>query len=164
VLIAAQRCGPVRAVPIDDEQASTVRPIVDQYVDKDCHLMSDGHRTYISIGKHFSAHSYVTRSSGEYARGGTHSNTAESFVSFFERTRVGVFHFISDKHLSRYLHEATFRWDNRVPTEKKTPSGKKKVVMRPRQFKETLLILASRIAGIQLRRTDNWSIKDIAVA
>jgi len=125
--------------------------------------MSDGHRTYISIGKQFSAHSFVTRTSGEYARGQTHSNTAESFVSFFERTRVGVFHFISDKHLSRYLDEATFRWDNRVPTEKKTPSGKKKVIMRPRQFKETLLILASRIAGIQLRRTDNWSIKDIAV-
>ncbi len=164
MLIAAQRHGPVRAVPINDEKASTVQPIVDQHIDKDCHLMSDGHRTYISIGKTFSAHSYVNHSSGEYARGDTHSNTAESFASFFERTRVGVFHFMSDKHLSRYLHEATFRWDNRVPTKKKTPSGKKKVVMKPRKFEDTLLILASRISGVQLRRTDNWSIKDIAFA
>ena len=62
--------------------------------------MSDGHRTYMSIGKHFSAHSTVVRSTGEYAQGDTHSNTAESFVSFFERSRVGVFHFMSEKHLS----------------------------------------------------------------
>jgi len=164
VLVAAQRGGPVRAVPIKDEKASTVQPIVDQYIDKDCHLMSDGHRTYMSIGKHFSAHSTVVRSSGEYAHGATNSNTAESFVSFFERTRVGVFHFMSNKHLSRYLHEATFRWENRVPTKKKTPSGKKKVVMKPRKFKDTLLILASRISGTQLRRTNNWGIRDVALA
>ena len=141
-----------------------MQPIVDQYIDKDCHLMSDGHRTYMSIGKHFSAHSTVVRSSGEYAHGATNSNTAESFVSFFERTRVGVFHFMSNKHLSRYLHEATFRWENRVPTKKKTPSGKKKVVMKPRKFKDTLLILASRISGTQLRRTNNWGIRDVALA
>jgi len=126
--------------------------------------MSDGHRTYISIGKNFSAHSTVNHSVGEYARGNAHNNTAESFASFFERTRVGVFHFISDKHLPRYLHEATFRWENRIPKEKKTPAGKKKVIMQPRQFKETLAILASRISGVQLRRTSNWSIKDIAFA
>lgn len=126
--------------------------------------MSDGHRTYISIGKNFSAHSTVNHSAGEYARGNAHSNTAESFASFFERTRVGVFHFISDKHLSRYLHEATFRWENRIPKKKKTPAGKKKVIMQPRQFKETLAILASRISGVQLRRTSNWSIKDVAFA
>jgi hypothetical protein len=126
--------------------------------------MSDGHRTYISIGKHFSAHSTVKHSAGEYARGNAHSNTAESFASFFERARVGVFHFISDQHLSRYLHEATFRWENRIPTEKKTSSGKMKIVMKPRQFKETLAILASRISRVQLRRTSSWGIKDIAFA
>ena len=141
-----------------------MRPLVDQYVDRNCHLMSDGHRTYISIGKKFSNHSTVKHSAGEYARGNAHSNTAESFASFFERARVGVFHFISDQHLSRYLHEATFRWENRIPTEKKTPSGKTKVVMQPRRFVETLAILASRISGVQLRRTSKWGIKDIALA
>ena len=141
-----------------------MRPLVDQYIDRNCHLMSDGHRTYVSIGRQFSNHSTVNHSAGEYARGNTHSNTAESFASFFERARVGVFHFISDQHLTRYLDEATFRWENRVPTEKKTPSGKMKIVMQPRQFLETLSILASRISGVQLRRTSNWGLKDIALA
>jgi hypothetical protein len=137
---------------------------VEQYIDRDCHLMSDGHRTYISIGKDFWAHSTVKHSAGEYARGSAHCNTAESFTSFFKRTRVGVFHYISDEHLSRYLHEATFRWENRVPMEKKTPSGRMKIVMKPRRFKETLAILASRISRVQLRRTSNWGIKDVAFA
>jgi hypothetical protein len=75
--------------------------------------MSDGHRSYVHMGQRFLKHSKVNQSSGEYSRGNVHCNTAESFSSLFERARVGVFHYFSGKHLSRYLNEFTFRRDNR---------------------------------------------------
>jgi len=114
-MIAVERHGPVRAVPVSDEKVATLQPIVDQLVDKRAHLMSDKHRSYLHIGQQFSAHSHVNHSQREYSRGQVHCNTAESFSSLFERARIGVFHFLSANHLSRYLNEFSFRWENRVP-------------------------------------------------
>jgi len=39
---------------------------------------------------------------------------------------MGVFHYFSGKHLSRYLNEFSFRWEHRIPVEKTTKSGKRK--------------------------------------
>ncbi|CAB1075410.1 ISSpo8, transposase, partial [Olavius algarvensis Delta 1 endosymbiont] len=47
----------------------------------------------------------VNHSAKEYARGDVHNNTAESFNSILERAKQGVFHYMSSKHLPRYLNE-----------------------------------------------------------
>jgi len=78
-----------------------------------------------------------------------------------ERTKLGVFHYMSNKHLSRYLNEIGFRWDHRIPEIKITKSGKKKKYMRPMPFMARLVSLLSRCAGRQVRRTHNYSIKSI---
>ncbi|CAB1083331.1 ISSpo8, transposase, partial [Olavius algarvensis Delta 1 endosymbiont] len=54
----------------------------------------------------------VNHSAKEYARGDVHNNTAESFNSTLERAKQGVFHYMSSKHLPRYLNEIGFRWDH----------------------------------------------------
>jgi ISXO2-like transposase domain len=146
----------VRAVPVKDEKVVTLQPIIDHYIDKAVHLMSDGHRSYQKIGQQFSQHSKVTHSHQEFSRGQIHCNTAESFAALFERGRKGVFHYLSREHLSRYLHEFTFRWDNRVPETKKTKTGKKKTVMKPIPIIDMLILMIMRFSGKHLRRTQNW--------
>ena len=124
--------------------------------------MSDKHRSYIHIGQQFLAHSHVNHSLREYSRGPVHCNTAESYSSLFERARVGVFHYLSTKHLSRYLDEFGFRWEHRVPVEKKTKSGKKKTQMKPIPIIDMIFLLIMRCSGAHLRRTKHWGIQDIA--
>ena len=127
-------------------------------VSKDAHLMTDQHQSYQSIGKWFAAHSSVTHFKKEYARGDVHNNTAESFSAILERAKQGVFHYLSKKHLSRYLHEIGFRWNHRIPVKKITRKGLKKTVMRPMPVIHKLISLLSKALGRQLLKTPKGSI------
>jgi hypothetical protein len=149
VLIAVERHGPVRAVPIASEKVSEMQPIVDRILSKSAHLMSDGHRSYVSIGKQFTAHSHVNHS-------------AESFSSILERARIGVFHHMSPKHLRRYLNEFEFRWENRVPVEEVAADGKTKTVMKKIPIMDMIILMIMRCAGYALKRTRSWGLMDIA--
>jgi len=88
--------------------------------------MTDQHMSFRKIAENYAGHSSVNHLRKEYCIGDTHTNTAESFSAMLERTKLGVFHYMSDKHLSRYLNEIGFRWDHRIPEIKITKSGKKK--------------------------------------
>ncbi len=83
--------------------------------------MTDQLPSYKRIGLRYASHQSVNHSIKEYARGEVHSNTAESFGAIVERAKQGIFHFWSSKHLNRYLHELTFRWNHRDPKLKRTP-------------------------------------------
>jgi hypothetical protein len=131
---------------------------VERFVDKDAYLITDENRAYRSIGKQFAAHHWVNHSHKEYARGDIHNNTAESFNAILERAKQGVFHYLSKKHLSRYLHEIGFRWDHRIPELKLTKKGDLKLVMKPMPLIIKLKSLLSRASGRQLRRSLNGGI------
>jgi len=49
----------------------------------------------------------------EYVRGNVHTNTIESFWAILKRGIVGQFHKVSIKHLSKYLDEFCYRFNNR---------------------------------------------------
>ena len=163
-MIAAERCGPVRAIPIENEKVATLQPIIDKFIDKRAHLMSDEHRSYMKLGKQFAAHSHVNHSKHQYSNGAVHSNTAESFSSLFKRAQVGVFHYISKKHLSRYLNEFEFRWENRIPIERTNKKGKTISAMIQIPIIDMLIILIMRFSGFFLRRTKSWGISDFSFA
>jgi len=162
VLIAAERQGPVRAVPISSEKVPTLQPIIDRYLCKSAHLMSDEHRSYMKIGKQFRVHSHVNHSKREFSRENAHSNTAESFSSILERARFGVFHYMSKKHLRRYLSELEFRWENRIPEDKIDRSGQQKTVMKSIPIIDMIVFLIMRFSGFFLKRTPSWGIVDVA--
>ena len=126
VLVAVQRQGAVRSALVDSDSVAELGPWVERFAQKEAHLMTDENQAYLQIGKHFAGHSSVNHSAKEYARGDVHNNTAESFNSTLERAKQGVFHYMSSKHLPRYLNEIGFRWDHRIPTKKKTKKGTKK--------------------------------------
>lgn len=162
MLIAAQRLGPVRAVPIESEKVETMQPFVDRHLCKSAHLMSDKHRSHIKIGKQFAEHSHVNHSRREYSREDVHSNTTESFSAILERARIGVFHYMSPKHLNRYLSELEFRWEHRVAEKKTNKSGKQKTVMKSIPIIDMIVILIMRFSGYCLKRTRSWGIVDVA--
>ena len=117
--------------------------------------MSDGHHSYKSIANQFADHQTVIHGKREYVRGSIHVNTAESFGAMLERVKEGVFHYISGKHLDRYLQEISFRWNHRVPMEKKTNAGKRRITWAPMPVITMLHSVLSGAAGKQIRRTSN---------
>ena len=158
VLVAVQRQGAVRSALVGNDSAAELSPWVERFAQKTAHLMTDENRAYLQIGKRYAEHSSVNHSDKEYARGDVHNNTAESFNSILERTKQGVFHYMSSKHLPRYLNEIGFRWNHRIPTEKKTKKGRKKIVMIAIPVIDLLYSLLSGAVGRQIRRSKNGGI------
>lgn len=156
-----ERQGSVRTHPVQNDSIANLSPVVNRYIAKDAHLMSDQHNSYRHIARDYAAHSTVNHLRKEYARGDVHANTTESFSALLERVKLGVFHYMSRKHLSRYLNEIGFRWDHRIPEEKVTKKGIKKKIMRPMPFLDMLISLLSQCIGRQVRRTRNSSIKSL---
>ena len=159
VLVAAQRQGQVRSALIDSDQTAELRPLVESFVDQQAHLMTDENWAYQQIGKDYAAHSWVTHSAKEFARGDVHNNTAESFNSLLERAKQGIFHFMSQKHLPRYLNEIGFRWAHRVPKKIVTKHRRHKTVMVALPVIDMLCSLLTHAVGRQLRRTTDGGIR-----
>lgn len=113
VLTLVERSGEARSFHVANVTAKTLRPLVVKTVSRKSHLMTDGARFYVRVGAEFAAHSAVDHAGGEYVRGGVHhSNTVENYFSILKRGIVGVYHHVSEAHLSRYLAE----FDSAIPT------------------------------------------------
>jgi len=164
VLVAVERRGPVRSALIDSDKTAELQPLVERFVQKEAHLMSDENHSYRKIGQQYASHAWVKHSMEEFARGDVHNNTAESFSSLLERAKLGVFHRMSTTHLRRYLNEIGFRWDHRLPKEKVTKNGEKKTVMIPMPVMTKLQSLLSRAFGKQIRRTKSGGIRRLTPA
>ena len=153
-----ERYGSVRAAPVKNSRFAALSPVVNRFVDRNSHLMTDQFSTYKTIGLQFASHQSVNHGIYEYARGEVHNNTAESFSAIVERAKQGVFHYWSKDHMQRYLHEVEFRWNHRVPKLKKTKKGTIKIVMVQMPFMKMLKSLLSSAFGKQVRRSANGGI------
>lgn len=151
VLVMVERHGTVRAELIDSASIEDIRPHVERHVDKDSYLMTDQNPAYKSIAAKYAGHSYVNHGDEEFARGEVHNNTAESFNALLERAKYGVFHWLSKKHMKRYLNEVVFRWNQREPEENRNG----KIVMKPLPVLTLLESLLGYAVWRQLRRTPN---------
>ena len=164
VLVAVKRHGPVRSALIDSDKTAELRPWVERFVQKDANLMTDENHSYRKIGQQYASHQWVKHTMEEFTRGEVHNNTAESFSSLLERAKLGVFHYMSTKHLKRYLNEIGFRWDHRTPIEKVTKKGKRKTIMVPLPVMDMLRSLIVNAIGRQLRWKKNGGISQLQLA
>lgn len=151
VHVAISRNGPVKAGIIHGDSYAVLAPHVKKVVAPEARIMTDQLQPYVEIGKYFAGHDRVHHGIKEFARGEAHVNTAESFNAVLERAKQGVFHFLSRRHLPRYLSEVAFRWNNRDPVVMKR-NGLSKTVMKPKPVLEQLGILLHYAVGTQLRR------------
>lgn len=155
IIAAIERCGAVVSTPIASDKTSEINPVIDRWVDRQSHLMTDKSRSFLSVGNSFDEHSYVNHSAHEYSRGEVHNNTTESYFAMLERARLGVFHYISETHLHRYLNEAAFRWTHREPIKTKGNGGRRKTRWRRLPILTILEKLLANAVGCRLKRMKN---------
>ena len=114
VMAMVERDGRARSKPVARVDGETLKGEVRQNVDRDSIIMTDEWAAYRGLSADYRfGHLTVNHSQGEYARGGVHTNTVESYFALLKRGVYGTFHSISKKHLGRYCDEFSFRWNTR---------------------------------------------------
>ena len=114
VLALIERKGSVRTFHVAQATKQNVSVLVSENIAHESALYTDESRLYPAVGATFAEHQTVRHSRGEYARGGIHTNTVESYFSIFKRGMRGVYQHCAEKHLHRYLAEFDFRHNKRV--------------------------------------------------
>jgi transposase-like protein len=117
VFTLVERDGRARSFHVANVTAKTLGPIVRKNASRKSTLNTDEAAPYVKTGREFAAHHAVDHSRTEYAYeldGRTVStNNAENYFSILKRGINGVYHAVSEAHLSRYLAEFDFRYSNR---------------------------------------------------
>jgi transposase-like protein len=114
VLGVIEREGELRAEHIADTKAKTVHSYVKANVEKGSALMTDEDRSFLGMDGHFDVHA-VNHSAGEYVRlgGFVHTNSIESVWAQLKRQIIGVHHWVSPRHLQKYVDEMSWRFNRR---------------------------------------------------
>lgn len=116
VIGAIERNGKVVLRHLPDAQAKNVIPFIKDFVPRKTKIISDEHVSYNKLWRYNYDHHSVNHSGGVYGVGDIYTNTIESFWAVLKRGLYGVYHKVSDKHLSRYLDEYSKRFNNRTLT------------------------------------------------
>ncbi|HXQ17160.1 MAG TPA: IS1595 family transposase, partial [Caulobacteraceae bacterium] len=113
VIGVVQRKGGVHARVIDRTDTATLDAFVHENVSPDAVLVStDEHSGYRHLSRTFT-HGVVRHSAGQYVVGQVHTQTIEGFWSLLKRQIYGIHHWVSAKHLNRYVAEAAWRYNRR---------------------------------------------------
>lgn len=101
--------GTVKAIPIADTKGDTLKTFIRDNAKSGSTVVTDQHAGYIGLGSEGYHHLSVNHSVGEYVRDMAHTNGIESFWALLKRGHYGIFHYMSKKHLHRYVNEFAFR-------------------------------------------------------
>ncbi len=108
-----ERGGKVLTFVVPNTEAEIIHPIMQEYCDKDCVLITDAYRSYNGLERNFT-HIKVKHTEGNYKTDSHfHTNNIENYWSIFKRGIIGIYHFVSAKHLHRYCEEFGYRYNNR---------------------------------------------------
>ncbi len=104
--------GQVHARAVADTAGPTLRGFVRENAAPGAQVYSDGHGAYTLLEGEY-RHNAVQHSIGTYVIEQTHTNGIESFWSMLKRGYVGTYHWMSPKHLDRYVSEFAGRHNQR---------------------------------------------------
>ncbi|HUE10470.1 MAG TPA: IS1595 family transposase [Steroidobacteraceae bacterium] len=89
---------------------------IDESVSRDADmLVTDAHQAYKGL-QGYPQHEIVNHYRGEYARGKVHTNTIESVWAMLKRQINGTHHWVSARHLQKYVDEMAWRMSRRAMT------------------------------------------------
>jgi transposase-like protein len=112
VIGALERGGNVVATVVESTGTATLDGFAHAVVAPGAQVSTDEHAGYRHLGRTFD-HGVVRHSAGEYVRDGHHTNGIEGYWSQLKRQIVGIHHFVSPKHLNRYVSESAWRFNLR---------------------------------------------------
>ena len=98
--------GRVVAFPIDGSGGTILQDEIMTHIQPGTTVYTDGHGGYARLNDFGYYHDWVNHKVGEYVRGQATTNGIESFWSLLKRGYVGVFHYMSWKHLHRYIKKS----------------------------------------------------------
>lgn len=117
VLGILERGGELRTDVTPNLRARTVQEAIRANVEPGTAIMTDEHAAFVGLASDY-YHHRVNHSRGEYVRHFIlHTNGIESVWALFKRQIVGTHHWLSPKHLTRYLDEMTWRFNRREADE-----------------------------------------------
>lgn len=116
VLGMVQRGGDVIAQKVGDTGVHDLTKGIQECVKNTAKIYTDEWRGYRILHR-FYDHQTINHSHGKYVDGNVHTNTIEGFWSLLKRGIYGIYHFVSDKHLQKYVNEFAFRYNTRELTE-----------------------------------------------
>lgn len=97
-----QRDGNVVAEMIPSTNKKTLHGFIGRHVQTGSTVYTDEHSSYVGIPYN---HLSVSHSAREYVNDMAHTNGIESFWALLKRGYYGVYHYMSEKHLHRYINE-----------------------------------------------------------
>lgn len=116
VVGAVERNGDVvaRVLPVasQPELQGFIHEVVSKRVEL---LVTDAHPAYATL-EGYPQHQVVNHNKGEWRKGDAHTNSIESVWALLKRQIIGIHHWVSPKHLDRYVGEMTWRLNNRSLT------------------------------------------------
>ena len=101
----------VSASPVEKTDKETLQGFVEDRTETSAIVYTDEARAYIGIPRE---HHTVRHSVGEYVRDQAHTNGMESFWANMKRGYTGIYHWMSTKHLHRYVTEFEGRHNSRL--------------------------------------------------
>ena len=107
----------VRTVIVEDTTKRTLLPIIYGSVKPSATIISDNYGVYKALKHSHAKHFSVSHSNGQYVIGEYHTNTIEGFWSLAKRSIIGIYHWVSKKHLRKYLDEFAFRYNTRKASD-----------------------------------------------
>lgn len=102
-----QRNGNVIAQHVENTEATTLKSFIYRNVKNGATVYTDNFPSYKGLEGY--AHYTVNHSVGECVKQQVHTNGIESFWALLKRGYYGIYHYMSHKHLHRYVNEFSFR-------------------------------------------------------
>jgi transposase-like protein len=112
VLGMIERGGELRAQHVPNNNAPALQDGVRKNVEPGSRLMTDDDTAFRTFKTEYD-HQAVAHGAGEYVRGDAHTNSIESVWAQLKRQIIGVHHWVSPKHLQRYVDEMAWRINRR---------------------------------------------------
>lgn len=116
VLGMVERKGNVIARVIKNTSQKEITPKIIEFVERNAILYTDEWHGYNTVDKMY-FHFCVDHGRGQYGIGRVNTNTIEGFWTLLKRGYIGIYHYMSPKHLQRYVNEFVFRYNTRKISE-----------------------------------------------
>jgi transposase-like protein len=107
----------VRCQVVQDTKSGSLKPVIYQNVKEGSTLVSDEWHGYRGLSYSYD-HRIVDHGRKEYVNAnGDTTNAMEGFWTWLKRSYIGIYHFMSRKHLQLYANEMAFRYNTRLYSE-----------------------------------------------
>ena len=93
------------AQPVTETTRAVLEQFIADHVAPGAMIYTDDHPSYRELPNHEA----VAHGQGEYVRGDVHTNGIESVWAIVKRMHMGTYHWMSVKHLHRYVRELAGR-------------------------------------------------------